>query len=1036
MATALATRRAPAGPLDPQPEGPSGTALATARPAEISVVVPAFNAEATIEAALASLAAQSFTAFEALVVDDGSSDATAAIVARVAAADPRIRLLRQATNRGASAARNAGLRAAAAPFVLFLDADDWLGPDHLARLHAALAAAPEAVAAYCHYTPVLADGSLGPVEPAPEPAALFAHAAHSCPIAIHACLVRRDAVAALGGFDESLAVGEDWDLWQRLARIGAPQVRVEMASAFYRGRAGSLSRCSPDALAACVAVMRRGHAADPRVDAAPQHWAGAPTSALPLALTRLLVWGVGARAGAGCDPADAVDLAGAAELSDLPAGEVATILVHGIAQSLACRRAELIRAWPELWEGCAPAVAALGRRMGQPRLAERAGEQAARQLGHEVAVAALPARIGPVCRIGLDLAEPWPALPIDRDAEIVQVAVTVGRRGLGTVELPSIGVDDPVSAVAQAIQDELGRPWMRQWLRWVLRRQPVLAGRIALQLLARPAARRMLAELVRAAPATRRDRALGWLAQQPRSVLPRRLRPPQPPLPPVVPAAAPAPEQAWDMVFVEEDPWGYDSAYEQTKYAHTLELLPDGPIDRVLELACAEGHFTLQLAPRVSRLLATDISTVALARAERRCRGCGNVDYRQLDLIRDPLPGEFDLIVCSEVLYFLKDLPAVWWLGRKLARHLPRGGHLLTAHAKVTGDGAAGAAFDWPVGFGARRIGRALGRVPELELVRELETELYLVQLFRRRAGALRRRPAPDRLRRPAAWPTDPTVASGIVTGTGRLPQREIVGRWRTATLPILMYHRIGATAPAGLEPYCLAAERFEAQLDWLRSAGYRTVSLAVWRWALRERNGSLPGKVVVLTFDDGYVDFATTAWPLLRKYGFGATLFVVTDHVGGVAEWDRAHGDPAPLLGWDELRRLAREGVEIGAHSASHPYLSRCSVREVVDEARRARGRLEAELGRPVKVMAYPYGDEDGLTRRAMAAAGFELAVTTRPGWARLGDDPMGLPRQEVRGADTLADFQAKLGQADRASLDWRLRHRLDRWLGRSPRW
>jgi SAM-dependent methyltransferase len=104
----------------------------------------------------------------------------------------------------------------------------------------------------------------------------------------------------------------------------------------------------------------------------------------------------------------------------------------------------------------------------------------------------------------------------------------------------------------------------------------------------------------------------------------------------------------------KEDPWEYaTSPYELTKYHQTLDLLPPVPVDKALECACAEGVFTFQLAVRVKHLVGADISPTALRRAQKRCRELHNVRFVQLDLTRDVLQGLFDLIVCSEVLYFM-----------------------------------------------------------------------------------------------------------------------------------------------------------------------------------------------------------------------------------------------------------------------------------------------------------------------------------------------------------------------------------------------
>ncbi|MGO7426287.1 SAM-dependent methyltransferase, partial [Rhizobium ruizarguesonis] len=113
-------------------------------------------------------------------------------------------------------------------------------------------------------------------------------------------------------------------------------------------------------------------------------------------------------------------------------------------------------------------------------------------------------------------------------------------------------------------------------------------------------------------------------------------------------------EEYWEHIFERPDPWNYVSVYEQVKYAQTLSLIPEG-IEKALELACAEGIFTEKLARKVGRLTATDISQRAIDRAVERCRDHSNVELHVLDFVRQDLPPEQDLVVCSEVLYYMKD---------------------------------------------------------------------------------------------------------------------------------------------------------------------------------------------------------------------------------------------------------------------------------------------------------------------------------------------------------------------------------------------
>jgi len=216
--------------------------LATPAPA-ISILIPAFDVARFIGTALDSVLAQDFPDWEAVVVDDGSRDGTAEVVA--ARPDPRIRLLRQ-PNAGVSAARSLAMAEARGDCILFLDADDWLAPDALSRLAAALDAAPGAVGAYGPYAFMAEDARPGDpplrLKPGPFPSGdilrhllvqnLFANGGH--------LLLRREAVLRAGPFLAHLRYGEDWEYWIRLALQG-PFVTVpgQEPLLFVRQRSGS-----------------------------------------------------------------------------------------------------------------------------------------------------------------------------------------------------------------------------------------------------------------------------------------------------------------------------------------------------------------------------------------------------------------------------------------------------------------------------------------------------------------------------------------------------------------------------------------------------------------------------------------------------------------------------------------------------------------------------------------------------------------------------------------------------------------------------
>ncbi len=227
----------------------------------IAVVTPAYNIAAYIAETIASVIAQSHQDWAMFVVDDGSTDATACRVAEVA--DPRIHLLRQ-RNAGVSAARNRGLAelGANSAAVLFLDGDDVLAPDALARLVMTLDADPGAVAAYGAYAFVTEDGArVTETRSGPFPAGdilerllehnLFANGGH--------LLIRRAAVTAAGGFKSGIAYGEDWEYWTRIALAGSFAVvpgAVKLLHVRQRGDGAYLRMASDLAVfAPCMAAI-------------------------------------------------------------------------------------------------------------------------------------------------------------------------------------------------------------------------------------------------------------------------------------------------------------------------------------------------------------------------------------------------------------------------------------------------------------------------------------------------------------------------------------------------------------------------------------------------------------------------------------------------------------------------------------------------------------------------------------------------------------------------------------------------------------
>lgn len=229
-----------------------------------------------------------------------------------------------------------------------------------------------------------------------------------------------------------------------------------------------------------------------------------------------------------------------------------------------------------------------------------------------------------------------------------------------------------------------------------------------------------------------------------------------------------------------------------------------------------------------------------------------------------------------------------------------------------------------------------------------------------------------------------------------------------------LTYHRIAdekSGHPTGHPPHidsagisqgswAISPARFAAQMAWLARRGWRGLSV---RDALDEPGG----RVIALSFDDGYADFLEEAWPVLRRHGFRATLFVVVGCLGETAEWNPVRG--VPLLSAAQLRKLASAGVEIAAHGLRHRPLDGLSQQEAQREMALARRTLEQAIGCPVSGLAYPYGRTSESLRVATGKAGFRWAATARGGRNHAGTPRLSLRRTLIRDGDRLPLFTLK---------------------------
>jgi peptidoglycan/xylan/chitin deacetylase (PgdA/CDA1 family) len=229
-------------------------------------------------------------------------------------------------------------------------------------------------------------------------------------------------------------------------------------------------------------------------------------------------------------------------------------------------------------------------------------------------------------------------------------------------------------------------------------------------------------------------------------------------------------------------------------------------------------------------------------------------------------------------------------------------------------------------------------------------------------------------------------------------------------SIPILMYHNIGQPAPEDRKPRLyVQTGAFARQMALLRMLGYRGISMGE---AMPYLRGEAQGKVVVITFDDGYVETLYAALPSVQRSGHTATCYMVSQRMGQHNDWD-AHliGAYKPLMSKEQLLQWSAAGMEVGAHTQTHPHLPDCDEANLWREIAGSKEELEALLQKPVTQFCYPYGSLNSRVVEAVRKAGYVAATTTDRGMAEAGGDPYLLPRERPRVSRILFKIGLGLG-------------------------
>jgi len=259
-------------------------------------------------------------------------------------------------------------------------------------------------------------------------------------------------------------------------------------------------------------------------------------------------------------------------------------------------------------------------------------------------------------------------------------------------------------------------------------------------------------------------------------------------------------------------------------------------------------------------------------------------------------------------------------------------------------------------------------------------------------------------------------------------PIRSLLCQSNGVQIPILMYHSISNHVDNHLHPYyrtVTTPARFEQQMNFLSKEGYQAVTLSeavrlLQEISLRnnlgfEKEASLKTfnsqhPMVVITFDDGLRDFYTTAFPILEKFSFKATVFVTTALI------NKNFLTGIECLRTEEIRELAEKGIEFGSHTVNHPQLKNLSTDNILHELSFSKSTMESLVNSPVTLFSYPYKFPEenqkfiNKLESCMVSVGYSTVVTTIIGTFRMGDNLFFLKRLPVNECDDTRLLQAKL--------------------------
>ena len=229
---------------------------------------------------------------------------------------------------------------------------------------------------------------------------------------------------------------------------------------------------------------------------------------------------------------------------------------------------------------------------------------------------------------------------------------------------------------------------------------------------------------------------------------------------------------------------------------------------------------------------------------------------------------------------------------------------------------------------------------------------------------------------------------------TSSVPPAKEVKMVHPTGIPVLMYHKVGDDKD---NDAVIREDLFREQMKFLKDNGYNPLTMdQLYDYVVN--GAAVPEKPVVLTFDDGYADTYSIVYPIMKEYGFPATVFINP-------------GDVGTRLTWDQVREMHKNGITISNHGFQHIEMGQLSETKQIENITKAQEALAKEVGiKDNPWFCYPYGDKNEFTDSASKKAGIKMGMAMKSGWAHTGDNPYNILRVWVGNAVDIKHFEERI--------------------------